>query len=132
MIAHDLARFCGHNFFVLPAIERKFRRRTDVLRMREKNRPLADCKIRCRLQAVLSRPGIYHLEKDFVGSEHVAVDEMFGLHEELKRCIDAGHKRGVSKPPDNIDVLFVGEIAHVALRFKIAEWIEDHGLDSRR
>jgi len=75
---------------------------------------------------------MYCLEKDFVGSEHVAVDEMFGLHEELKRRIDSGHERGVFKPTDNIEVLFVGEIAQVALRFKIAEWIEGHGLDSRR
>lgn len=58
---------------------------------------------------------MYCLEKDFVGSEHVAVDEMFGLHEELKRRIDSGHERGVFKPTDNIEVLFVREIAQVSL-----------------
>jgi hypothetical protein len=32
---------------------------------------------------------------------------MFGLHEELKRRIDAGHEPGEFKPTDNIEVLFV-------------------------
>jgi hypothetical protein len=50
----------------------------------------------------------------------------------FKSGINAGHERRMLKVPDYLKVFFFGEIAQVALRFKITERVECHRLASRR
>ena len=52
--------------------------------------------------------------------------------DDLYRVGVAGTVARMLKVPDDLRVFFFSEITQVALRFKITEWIECHGLASRR
>src|SRR5580692_11814458 len=131
-IAHDLTGLCKHELFILPVVQREIHRELYVLGPREENGALADREVGSSYQPVLSRPRIDGFEQNFVRLQDILVRETLDRGETVEGRINAGGERRVLKPPDDVEVFFVGEIAQIPARLEIAERIECHGLVSRR
>ena len=64
--------------------------------------------------------------------EQIGIAKSLALRKVFKSGINAGHERRMLKVPDDLGVFFLGEVAQIALRFEITEWVERHCLASRR
>lgn len=88
--------------------------------------------IRGCLYAVLPGPGVYISEKHFMREQNVTERKLSHGRQILEGFRNAGDEGAMLKVFDDGGIFLPEHIVKISARFKIVEWIERHGLASRR
>src|SRR5260370_39784460 len=83
-IAHDLARFCFHESFVLPMSECMVGCKLNIVRVCKEHGTSTDRKARSSRTPVLSGPGRNGFKENSVPLEHIGIGKLIDIREALR------------------------------------------------